>query len=108
MQEQPKIGEFLIGNEGRDAIHIAIAPVVAGEDLESGRDIEFSEEGNPVVVSAFIGEGIGIVDPYLPRNVKKGERFYMFLYPNTVTSLRHVWTHPAFKIKVPELKEAVK
>ncbi len=42
------------------------------------------------------GERRDAIDPYLEESVKPGEWCYLFLYPNTVTSLRHEWTHPAF------------
>lgn len=37
-----------------------------------------------------------VLHPFLPHPVAKGERFWMFLYPQSITSLKHVWTHPAF------------
>ncbi len=46
-------------------------------------------------------KAVGIVDPFLQRSVLQGQRFYLCLFPGTVTSLRHVWTHPALEIKPP-------
>lgn len=96
--------QFLLGKlieEGakRDAIHIAVAPVVAAANLQPGQHIAFIQEGNTELVGATgpqIGPFIGIVDPFLKEMVLKGQRFWMFLLPNTITSLRHQWTHPAF------------
>ncbi len=108
MQETPKIGQLLEGNEGRDAVHVAIAPVVAGETLRPGEHVGFASNGEVLGENNHLGidiELIGIVDPYLKDWVRAKEKFYLFLYPNTVTSLRHVWTHPAFKIKVPGVKD---
>lgn len=73
------VGKLVEGDPGRDAIHIAIIPMVAISDLQPGQHLRS-----------------GIVDPYLKEPVKRGEKFFLFLYPGTVTSLRHVWTHPAF------------
>lgn len=85
----------------RDAIHIAIAQVTAGEDLEPGDFVGFQDVEGVVYKDA---QHIGIVDPFIKREtwtrtgIKKGEKFYLFLKPNTVTSLRHEWTHPLFDV----------
>lgn len=88
---QKKIGTILKGSEERDAIHVAVASVVADAVLKPGQHIG--------VVNGHAtrhGTMVGIVDPYLQRTVMPGQRFWCFLYPMTVTSLRHEWTHPAF------------
>ena len=90
---QSKIGKLLTEDEGRDAIHIAVAAVVAGEKLKAGQHIGFVENN---IVGTDAPSRVGIVDPYLTEPVAKGARFWMFLYPNTITGLRHEWLHPAF------------
>lgn len=92
MSHEVKLGEILHGQNFRDAIHIAVAPVIAGEEMNPGDHIEFY--GGKAYRS--YSDTIGIVDPFLKGAVNRGESFYMFLYPNTITSLRHEWTHPAF------------
>jgi hypothetical protein len=94
----PTLGRLLEGTVGRDAIHIAIAPVVAGEELWPGQHIGFANAGehHTVIGAAGMVRALGIVDPYLRQRVFLGDRFYMFLYPQTITGLRHEWTHPAF------------
>ena len=98
MEQKPNIGKILSPEEDqRDAIHIAIIPVIAGEKLLAGDRVDLNEEGEAVER----GPTIGIVDPFLVETVLKGQKAYLFLYPNTITSLKHFWTHPAFD-KTPE------
>lgn len=85
------LGSIISENEKRDAIHLAVEPAIAAEHLMPGQDVGFVEGG--------VGRSpspIGIVDPFLKEPVMKGERFWLVVYPRQITSLRHVWTHPAF------------
>lgn len=90
-----KLGQIISGEQHRDAIHIAVAPVMAGHTLKPGEHVGFMANGRTGVVA----ETIGIVDPFLKDEVELGERFWLFLYPNTVTSLRHEWSHPSFALE---------
>lgn len=100
MSDHTKIGEILTSDQPRDAIHIAVACVVATEKLAPGSPIGFVEgeehNHNVDVAACEQAMSVGIVDPFLQKNVMPGQRFWMFLHPNTITSLRHNWTHPAF------------
>ena len=89
-----KLGNLIEGEAKRDAIHVAIAPVFAAERLAPGQHVGFI--GDTV---GACKNSIGVVDPYLQAAVFKGDRFWLFLYPNTVTSLSHHWEHPAFEEK---------
>lgn len=91
------LGKLAKSDAGRDAIHIAVAPVIAAEVLSPGEHVGIDADGLASPKATLIG----IVDPYLMRAVKVGERFYLCLYPNTITSLRHHWVHPAFKDEGP-------
>jgi hypothetical protein len=90
---QTKIGQLIDGDQLRDAVHIAVAPVEAVHFMEAGTHVGLDEFG----CASALEKPIGIVDPFLESPIKKGERFWLFLYPNTITSLKHVWTHPAFE-----------
>ena len=78
----------------RDAIHVAVIPVVATEKLAPGEHVSITANGQAIGVA--IGDGIAIIDPFLRAAVKTGQRCFAFLYPGSITSLRHEWTHPAF------------
>lgn len=85
------LGTIIDETAGRDAIHLAVEPAVAVEKLFPGQHVGFVAGGvgtskNPV----------GIVDPFINGFVAPGQRFWLVVYPRTITSLRHVWEHPAF------------
>jgi hypothetical protein len=93
---QHHIGQLLPDNVRRDALHFAVAPAVAGpQSLKPAAHIGINDQGVAVMMQPERG-AVGIVDPFLRVAVKPGERFWLVLYPNTITSLRHVWDHPAF------------
>lgn len=97
----PNLGEEPAGDARRDAVHIAVAPVIAGYRLSPGECV------GPVYDGTQFGtckKPIGIVDPFLTADVLPGQRFWLFLYPGTITGLRHVWSHPAFVTALPTPK----
>lgn len=101
-QYKPNIGQQPEENARRDAIHIAVAPIVAAERLNPGTKI-ILREGKAEWCEREEYTSIGIVDPFLKQPIEKGQRFWLFLNPDSITSLRHVWSHPSFKAKLPEI-----
>jgi hypothetical protein len=97
MSEDLNLGKIITSEQPRDAIHIAVAPMTAAERLSPGQHVAVI--GNEAWGSS--GETVGVVDPYLKAAVKKGQRFWLFLYPGSIRSLRHEWTHPAFGAAPP-------
>lgn len=96
------IGQLLDLQAVRDAVHFPIAPAYAAERLKPGQHIGLSPDGTAVKKSP--SECVGIVDPFLKDPVKPGERFYLFVYQQTVTDLRHAWTHPKIPAESPKLE----
>lgn len=87
------LGTLELGeNPGRDAIHLAVEPIVAGEELYPGVDVGIVNGR----ATQKVGKKLGIVDPFLKHPVQEGERFWLVVYPRQITSLRHVWSHPDF------------
>lgn len=89
------LGTIISESEKRDAIHLAVEPVIAVGTLPPGEDVGFVEGGVGICENP-----VGIVDPFLKRPVKDGERFWLVVYPRQITSLRHVWEHPDFPVSV--------
>lgn len=100
MADTTIVGTTLDGPKERDAIHVAVASVVAWETLYPGQHIGIFKDGGTASATA---DHIGVVDPFLKHRVEPGTWFWLFLYPQTITSLKHNWTHPSFG---PEKKVA--
>lgn len=97
------LGTIIDESAGRDAIHLAVEPAVAAHKLKPGEDVGRMDDGT-------YGDSespVGIVDPFLKSSVKKGQRFWLVVYPRQITSLRHVWTHPAFDSEQPKAGDVV-
>ena len=105
MELGPRLGQLAeFGDRRRDAIHVAVAAVKAAARLRPGEHVGLVEEANLELVGPC-DRNIGIVDPFLPGEVEPGQRFWLLLYPGTITGLRHVWTHPAFQAAAAAVKE---
>ena len=104
--ETIQLGHLLPPEERRrDAVHVAIAPVTAGEYLLPGRRIKLLEGQTDIVVPANDDDALGIIDPFLTHAVEKGQRCWICIPPGTITSLRHIWQHPAFIKAAEAVKE---
>jgi hypothetical protein len=88
------LGTIITETGLRDAVHVAIFSVEAGEYLHPGDHVGLLSDG--VTACRKREPIIGIVDPFLPDSLEPGECFWLYLYPRTVTGLQHVWQHPAF------------
>jgi hypothetical protein len=86
-------GTTFNADAGRDAIHLATISVTSDETVFPSQHVGLVGEKK---VSAAAAKLIGIVDPFLSSPVPAGTHFWLTLYPRTITSLRHAWTHPAF------------
>lgn len=102
------IGQILEGDYERDAIHIAVMPVILDEDLRPGCPLRIVFGTENHVVDAYTG-GVGILDPFLRGyEIRKGSKCWMFLYPNSITGLRHNWHHPLIDKPITNMSEAEK
>ncbi len=89
----------LTTDTGRDAEHVAIIGVVAGELLKPGQHISIT----PAMRAVSNGHKIAIVDPFLTEDIQAGQSCYAVMYPGTVSNLHHAWTHDLVKNEDTEL-----
>jgi len=100
MHKELNLGNLIEGDEQRDAIHVAVVPVEsADQQLRPGARVGVSPDGKR---ASAAWSHVGIIDPFLETSVLSGEKCWLFLFPNTVTGMRHHWSHPSFDQAQPE------
>lgn len=103
-QYQPNVGEFCHEQALRDCIHVPLAPLVTAEEMVPGEC--FATDGKTAYpVADDDPKAVGIIDPFLRRKMKtipKGSTVWGWIFPGTVTGLRHQWLHSAFASKPKE------
>ena len=71
-------------NSGRDAIHLAVEPMVAGTTLHAGQRIRLlNGVAFPCIEKWDSDDATGIVDPFLVWPVQQGEKFWFVVLPRT-------------------------
>lgn len=91
--ENLKLGEIITTEQHRDAIHIAVVPVVASAPIVRGGLVSIA---GGQAYNGSVEDAVGVADPFLRvARVEQGQAFWLYLNPGSITSLRHEWTHPA-------------
>lgn len=96
MSETLGLGQIITTPQSRDAIHIAVVPVVASESMQPGQRAAITHDGKAAPTTDF-STYVGVIDPFLRGAVPTGATCWLYLEPGSITSLRHEWTHPAFE-----------
>ncbi len=99
-----KLGQLAPIDAKRDAVHIAVIPIVAGTKLDPGDHVGIGQSDGKAYGAAY--PGVGIVDPFLNVSVRPNQTFWLFMLPGTTKQLRHDWSHDAFPEKEEEPEAA--
>lgn len=101
-----KLGTLPGSDVGRDAVHIAIVPLLLDSYAKPGDHVGWADaddfsDSKKRLVSTYARTKFGIVDPFLvvpdkTYGLAPGTRVWVCLYSSSISSLRHVWSHPAF------------
>lgn len=96
MKREIVLGTKPEDNGIRDAVHVPVISAIAHTSLARGIYIGIIEKEGKII--SDFENPIGIVDPFYPTPIVTiYDEFWICLYPQTITSLRHVWEHPVLK-----------
>lgn len=104
MMDKTRLGKAPEANQGRDAVHVAVIPRRVATEMAPGTHVGINASGMADMNARPL---IGIIDPFInhdnieiflrydiPLKVEAGNTAWVLLYPETITTLRHVWEHP--------------
>ncbi len=87
-----KLGDLATEAGIKDAIHVPVVSCYAGENLQPGDKVK--------VISGYARKDevnfIGMVDPWLNKEVLEYQICWLLLTPGSIQQLRHEWDHPSF------------
>lgn len=86
-----KLGQAPGSGARRDAAHVAVLPIQAGQRLLPGQSVRVMD-GRAWGSSTDVRHGI--TDPFLKDAVETGGMVYVLLNPGSIVGLRHAWVHP--------------
>lgn len=84
----------------KDAIHVAIVSVRAGEGIAPGSKCKLNADREAVCDAI----GVGVADPFLKQTILKGESFWLLLNQDEIPNVRHQWDHPTVDFSPPTIE----
>ncbi len=82
----------------KDAIHVAIVAVRAAQLITPGQKCSLNKDREAVPDNK---NGIGVADPFVKSNIKRGQEFWLLLNQDEVPNVKHVWEHPNVDFSPP-------
>lgn len=75
----------------KDAVHVAIVSLRAGQALSPGDSIKMNANGEAIWCNAK--ESFGVVDPYRTNKIPRGGYFWCQMNMDEIENVKHVWSH---------------
>ncbi len=104
-KNEPNLTKILTENDfaERDAIHVAVIPVICGEDyMQPGEKVKLKFNDTNIIIPLHNNNDkdyVGVISPFLfdekYGSINKGDKVYLILKPNSVTEMRHHWKCPS-------------
>lgn len=80
----------------KDAVHAPIVAVRAANYLEVGCRVKLNKHNEAIKGSDR--DYLGVVDPFLDKDVRRGGLFWMVVRPDKVGEVSHTWVHENVKV----------